>query len=130
MRRPDKKPLVLVVEDDVDASTVAVSMLQILGFDTQPALDAQQALAILSRSKPDLVLLDICLPDLSGEAVLRILRRLEEHANTPVLAVSAVYPEKNPITKRMHEHGILGFLPKPFNFGQLREALDQVLPQG
>ena len=50
-----RRPLALVVEDDPDASTVAVSMLRILGFETRQAMDAQQALSALSTSKPDLV---------------------------------------------------------------------------
>lgn len=122
-----QKPLAVVVEDDADAATVAVSMLNILGFDTQQAADAQQALSILARTSPDLVLLDICLPDLSGADVLRVLRRLSEHAETPVLVCSAVYPENNPITQRMKEQGVLAFLPKPFSFSALRDAVSEIL---
>jgi DNA-binding response OmpR family regulator len=121
------RKVALVVEDDPDAASVAASMLQILGFQVELAVDAQQALMSLSASTPDLVMLDICLPDLDGSAILRIMRRLDEHSTTPVLAVSAVYPENNKLAKAMKEQGVLDYLPKPFTFSQLRKAVQPVL---
>ena len=133
-RRPGRRaaagaPLAVVVEDDVDASTVVVSMLQILGFETRQAVDGQQALALLARISPDLVVMDINLPDLSGADVLRILRRLREHADTPVLAVSAVYAEESELTRKMWDSGIIGYLPKPFSLAQLRAAVGELAPE-
>jgi len=117
---------VLLVEDDPDAAQVAMGMLHLLGYEIEHVENAHQALAALAERAPELVVLDICLPDLDGADVLTIMRRLREHAQTPVLAVSAVYPVDNVLVRRMMELGLVGYLPKPFKFAQLKSVLEPV----
>ncbi len=125
---PDEdKLLALVVEDDEDASLIAASMLALLGFETLQAASAHEALMILANQKPTLLVLDICLPDFDGPDLLQIIRRLREHADTPVLVVSAVHPSDADATAHMREHGILGFLSKPFSLKRLQDAINDLL---
>ena len=106
-----EQPLALVVEDDPDAATVAISMLQILGFDTRQAADAQQALSILASTKLDLVVLDIMLPGMSGLDVLRDLR--ESKTDIRVIVLTALADESDVV--RGFEFGADDYMAKPFS---------------
>ncbi|MDR3479976.1 MAG: response regulator [Burkholderiaceae bacterium] len=84
---------ILVVEDDADSASVLEAYLQRDGFEVAIAADGQRAVEMHSRWEPDLVLLDVMLPKLSGTDVLSAIRR---SGDTPVIMLTAVgdEPEK------------------------------------
>ncbi|MDQ2957949.1 MAG: response regulator transcription factor [Actinomycetota bacterium] len=78
--RPDgAAPRVLVVDDEAGITDALVSALRFEGFDAQGALDGSTALVLAARQQPDLVILDVMLPDLDGLEVLHRLRIASEH---------------------------------------------------
>ncbi len=78
--------LVLVVEDEPEIAEVLEGYLRREGFRTERALDGRQALSLIRAARPDLVLLDIMLPEMDG---LEVLRRIRSNGNTPVILVTA-----------------------------------------
>lgn len=120
-------PLVLIVEDDEDAATVARGMLNLLGYRSQVAPDAHDALHILHQTRPAMILLDVNLPTMDGLSLLRIARQLKGVDAIPVVAASAYYGGEGPIARQMRKEGIHSFLDKPFTLKGLREAIDGAL---
>jgi len=82
-------PRVLVVEDYADAREMYVNFLELNGMEVVQAPDGLTALAHLSAGRPDVVVLDINLPQLDGIEVLRRIRGDPETVNIPVIVVSA-----------------------------------------
>jgi len=84
---------ILVVEDDADSASILEAYLRRDGFDVAIAGDGARAIQLHAQWKPDLVLLDVMLPKLSGTEVLSTIRR---SGDTPVIMVTAMgdEPEK------------------------------------
>jgi len=122
-------PMAMVIEDDPDAAEVATGMLQMLGFRVRICPDAHDALFALSGTSPDLILLDICLPEMDGVNLLKVARRVKEARDVPVIAASAIYPRGGPIQRALEDLGVRAYLNKPFTLSGLKQALDQVMPR-
>lgn len=104
---------ILVVEDEPDIQELICYHLDKEGFATRKANDGKEALTIIERNKPDLVLLDLMLPKLGGIEVLKTIRYTWAMEELPVIIVSARTDEVDIITAL--ELGADNFLPKPFS---------------
>lgn len=81
---------ILLVEDDDALAGVYLVRLQAEGFDVKRVSDGEQALAAATDYKPDLILLDIMMPKISGFEVLDILRNTPETANVKIIVLTAL----------------------------------------
>ena len=105
---------VLVIEDDREIRTLLQSSLAAEGFSVQTAVSVSEATALLQHSLPDIVLLDLGLPDGDGADLVRDIRRRH---NLPVLVVSARHQEAEKV--KLLDAGADDFLSKPFSMGEL-----------
>lgn len=103
------KPRVLIVEDDPRVGLQLRAGLLAAGMDAELARDGQQAEAGLKRLRPDLVLLDVGLPDTTGDV---LLSRWQLQAPVPVIVVSARTDLRTRVG--MFSAGAVDFVPKPF----------------
>ena len=103
-------PLVLIVDDATDNREGYAQYLQFCGFRTVEAATGADAITEAHRSRPDVILLDMRLPQIDGVGVARRLRA-EGFANTPIIAVSACVFE--PDVAAALESGCDMFLAKP-----------------
>jgi DNA-binding response OmpR family regulator len=88
---PPKHPQrILLVEDDDALANVYVSRLQAEGFDVRRVKNGEDALATTLSYKPDLIILDVMMPKVSGFDVLDILRNTPETANTKIIMLTAL----------------------------------------
>ncbi|RUL73660.1 response regulator [Dyella choica] len=101
---------VLVVEDDADSASILEAYLRRDGFDVGLAGDGLRAIEVHAHWKPDLVLLDVMLPRLSGIEVLSSIRRT---SNTPVIMVTAVGDEPEKLGAL--RYGADDYVVKPYN---------------
>lgn len=101
------KSRVLVVEDDEQLRRIITSNLAARGHEVRQAADASTALAALAEDKPDLLILDINLPDRTGWDVLRDAR-LPDDVRVLMLTAVPVSP------RRLAEFRPVAYLPKPF----------------
>ena len=108
---------VLVVDDNRDAADVLTTLIKLLGHEVREAYDGASALESFPAFQPDIVLLDIGLPDMDGYAVARRLRSLDAGRKARVIAMSGFGPD--PDTGRAGEHGIEHHLIKPIDVTQL-----------
>lgn len=104
---------ILIVEDDSDIRALMAFHLRNHGYTTEEAKDGEEALEMLSSSVPDLVLLDLMLPKLSGLDVLSAIRSGSSTKRIPVIVASALTGE-NDIIKSL-EDGADDYITKPFS---------------
>lgn len=105
---------VLVVEDDHEIRSLMKSSLGVEGFDVLTAASVSEAAAVLRHAKPDVVLLDLGLPDGDGIDLVHQVRR---HNALPILVVSARHQESEKI--KLLDAGADDYLTKPFSVGEL-----------
>jgi CheY-like chemotaxis protein len=105
------RPRVLVVDDDPDDREIYGRMLCYNGFDVVFALDGATALDQAAKYPPDLVLLDLCLPDMSGLDVLERLRDRPQCVATPVVALSGLRQDR--VAAKVRDAGFDNFIEKP-----------------
>jgi two-component system KDP operon response regulator KdpE len=105
---------VLVVEDDREIRTLMQSTLAVEGFDVHTAVSLSEASALIRHALPDLVVLDLGLPDGDG---LELVQQIRKQHTLPILIVSARHQEDQKI--RMLDAGADDYLVKPFSVGEL-----------
>jgi two-component system phosphate regulon response regulator PhoB len=105
--------LLLIVEDEIEIVELIEFHARRDGFETKVAHSGRSALEVIPRDKPDLVILDLMLPDIDGLEVLRRLRRSEESANLPILIVTSKGDESDVVAGI--ELGADDYVTKPFS---------------
>jgi two-component system cell cycle response regulator DivK len=119
---------VLIVEDNDKNMKLVRDILQHEGYATLEAATGREGLRLAREARPDLVLMDIQLPDIDGIAVLREIRRDAALDAVPVLAVSAsVMPDEQ---RTIVSSGFDAFLTKPIRLQQFRETVQRMLKEG
>lgn len=103
-------PLILVVDDEPKVARLARDYLEKNGFRVLTASDGQSALTTARREKPDLVILDLMLPQIDGREVCRILRR---ESDVPIIMLTALSEEIDQVTGL--EIGADDYITKPFS---------------
>ena len=116
---------ILIVEDDTDLAMLVTLHLRQAGHDVQRAESGQAALAALANFKPDLVLLDLLLPDVVGLSLCETLRATEATAQVPIVFVSGCHENE---TRRLSlEAGADDFIVKPFDLDDLINRVEAQL---
>jgi len=102
-----KKPLVLIVDDFEDSRDMYGYVLSEAGFQVESAADGHEGLDKAVRSRPDIILMDLSLPDLDGWEVIRLLKDQESTRHIPVVILTAYDLPTTPLA------GCDGVLIKP-----------------
>lgn len=121
----DMKPRVLVVEDEAALATLLSYNLEQNGFTVLEARDGEEALLIAEEQRPDLVLLDWMLPQVSGIEVCRRLRGRPETRNLPIIILTARGEEADRI--RGLDTGADDYITKPFSMTELIARIRAVM---
>lgn len=111
-RESGRAPVVLVVDDQPANVRVVGQLLTRAGFDVVPALSGEEGLALATESAPDLVLLDMRMPGLTGFDVLQALQQLDGTREVPVIFLTAD-DERDSLT-RAFAAGAVDYIVKPF----------------
>jgi two-component system, OmpR family, response regulator RegX3 len=121
----DTRPLVLVVDDEESYRQALASGLSHEGFAVELAADGHEALRLFHRVHPDLVLLDVMLPDQSG---VELCQRMRALAPVPIIMVTARDSEVDIVLGL--ELGASDYVPKPFRLRELVARMRAVLRRG
>ena len=126
-----EKPKILIVDDEVRNRILLEDICISMGYDTLQADDGTSALAMMSQQLPDLVLLDIMMPQMNG---LEVLERISDNSklkHMPVIVVTAL-DEINHAVKCI-EKGAIDYLPKPFNItvlsARIKNSIEKKIAQ-
>ncbi|MBN1445232.1 MAG: response regulator [Candidatus Omnitrophica bacterium] len=107
------KKTILIIEDNEQNLYLATFLLERNGFEVESARDGTEGIAMANQIKPDLILLDIQLPEIDGYAVARALRQNPALKETPIVAVTSYAMPGD--RERTIEAGCTGYIEKPIN---------------
>jgi len=122
-----KQKTVMIIEDEADAAELFSEMMRINGFRVIKMFSSAPAIPIITQEKPDVILLDVMMPDISGLEVLRYIRREPDLSATPVIILSAKSMPSD--IKTGIEAGASLYLTKPVGFQDLKNAVELVLAE-
>ncbi len=116
----------VIVEDNVSLADIYKTRLELLGYTCFVAYDGREALALIEKELPDLVLLDLMVPKVAGDQILEIMRASEWGKNIKVLIVSNLNEADAPAGLR--NQGIEGYAVKAnLSNDQLDQLVDNIL---
>ncbi len=119
------KKFILIIDDSQTNNLLLQAVLEEEGYTVQTTLTALEALNILYKEKPALVLLDLFMPKSSGFQLLEKIKQNEEFVNVPVIIISSL--NDRDATKRLFEIGANEFLPKPVDINMLKNIVSRYL---
>jgi diguanylate cyclase (GGDEF)-like protein len=112
------KPIVLIVDDNPHNLRVVTDMMEESGYEPVIALSGKKALGFIEIQKPDLILLDVKMPELDGYEVCRILKSDSQTRDIPIIFLT-VQSDLDDVIKGF-ESGAVDFISKPFNILELQ----------
>jgi CheY-like chemotaxis protein len=115
------KPTILVVEDFDDTRVMMRTLLEMEGYRIVEASNGREAVEVAAAEHPNLVLMDLNLPEMDGLEAVRRIRGIETLCDVPIIAVTAHSPEL--CYNRARSAGCNGLLTKPLDFDQLDELV-------
>ena len=122
---PASKRTIMVVDDNPDIVTIVKTLLEGNGFKVQPASSGQEVFILLTKKKPDLILLDIMMPWMDG---LEVLTRLKSYSNTstiPVVLLTAKQPDE--AINGGYDLWADSYITKPFTNPQLLNVINRLI---
>lgn len=118
-------PSILIIEDEEDYNVLLTRILTSNGYEVYSASNGEDGLVKAALYNPDLIILDLMLPGMSGLEVCRMLKMLPERKDTPIIMVSAL---DRPVDKKYAlEAGANLYLPKPLKTPVLLKEIDSQL---
>ena len=116
---------VLIVDDNGNNLTLEKDLLEVAGFQIFIAQDASSGIAIARKEKPDIIIMDVRLPDMRGSEAAMILRQDKETSDTPIVFVTAsVMAEGKEEIKHIANSGFIG---KPINTRTFAKEISQFI---
>ena len=118
----------LVVDDEPDAALILAKTLLARGYRVTTAESGLQAINLAKAEKPDLILLDILMPDMDGTQVAAALQEDETTKNIPVIFLTCLITKKTQeIGLRYHDAGQYVFMSKPYDLDNLLMEIDRLV---
>lgn len=119
------KKSVVIIEDEPFIIEALTFLLENEGLVVRSITDGANAIDFIIKSKPNLVILDIMLPNVSGMKILEDIRSMDEISNLPVLMLTAKGQKKD--RRAAEEAGVSKFMTKPFDNQELIENVKAML---
>lgn len=113
---------ILIIDDEPKIIRFVRTSLSLAGYDILTASTGQEALSVIENESPDLIILDLGLPDIDG---LEVLRKIRSYSTLPVLILTARHDEKDKV--RGLELGADDYLTKPFGTQELKARIQAIL---
>src|SRR6185312_11958628 len=120
-RGEDLMPTALIVEDEPEANELLSMLVQLRGYQTDSAFTGNQALEKVEQVRPDIVFLDLMLPDINGYDVCRQLKAHRDTSGIPVVLVTARLAAENRL--QGFRVGATDYVPKPYTPDQIFGAM-------
>ncbi len=125
LKKKSRSAKILVIDDEPDLVSTVQCRLEWCKFEIVTASNGQEALEKAASEKPDLILLDIDMPGMSGHEVLEHMSNRPDLKEIPVIMCTALC-EAEDIAKAS-SYGVVDYIAKPFDFSELVEKISNVL---
>ena len=122
----EEKKRVLCIEDDPEMIDLIKLILERKGFEVLEAVGGKEGLEVSRREMPDLILLDLMMPEVDGWEVFRRMRADEQLKDIPVIVVTAK-AQSIDIVLGLHIAKVDGYVTKPFGPQELLKSVNKVL---
>lgn len=116
---------VLVIENHTDMREMLVRIIDLMGFTAIASRNGKEGVAKALAEKPDLILMDIMMPEISGWEATRILRDNPKTKDIPVLAATVLFRPSD--LQKCITVGCNDYIVKPFTVGQLRRKIERLI---
>lgn len=117
----------LVVENEPDSLDLLVTFLELHGAHPLGVDDSRKGLEAVDAFQPNLILLDLSMPDLDGWELQRLLRARPALDDVPIIAVTALVMP--PEQMRVQDAGFDGYITKPYRIGTLAQRIQKIIEQ-
>jgi CheY-like chemotaxis protein len=114
---------VLICDDDTEIVNVCTIILKKKGYEVITTQTSENIFDMVENKRPDLILMDLWIPEMGGEAATVKLKQNPETKDIPIILFSA-HNDVEQVAKRIHAEG---FLPKPFRISELEDVLNKHL---
>lgn len=125
VRKAKAKPRILVADDDPEILSLLTLRLKSRGYEVLEAHDGEQALSVARAKKPDLLLLDVMMPQKNGWEVAREIKQDASTRSIGIVMLTAIGEKMNELTSPLY--GADAFVDKPFEFDKLEKTIAGVL---
>ena len=119
------KFLILVVDDSADNVAVMSLHLQDAGYKVVTASNGEEAISVAAQTMPNLILMDISMPQLDGLGATRRIREHDTLRDVPIIAVTAFGTEG--FQRAAYDVGVSGYLTKPIDFERMQQLVARLL---
>ncbi len=119
---------VAIIDDNISFVDVLGRFLAMKNFEVISAFDGTEGIKTVSRVMPDIILLDIMMPGLSGYEVCEKLKKVDKTKNIPIIFLTVCSRPED--IKKGYELGAAFYITKPFNYTELIEGINKVLKEG
>jgi two-component system cell cycle response regulator DivK len=127
MTTSNEKTTILYVEDNLDNRVLVRRILMSENYVVLEAVNAADALKILNNARPDLILMDINMPDMDGYTLTARIKAMPGFERTPILALTANVMRGD--KEKTLEAGCDGYIQKPLDIDQLIREVERFLPR-
>ncbi|MFQ5917213.1 MAG: PleD family two-component system response regulator [Candidatus Binatia bacterium] len=124
----DNKRTIMVVDDNPDIVTIVKTILEVKGYVVQSAFSGQEVLNLLEEQKPDLIILDVMMPQMDGLEVLTRLKGDPGTASIPIILLTAKVQYEDVLGG--YKMGADYYITKPFTSTQLINGINLLLGEG
>ena len=122
-----ERPLILIADDDPEIRRILQAHLATMQCDIIEAFDGENTLEQVIINKPDLVVLDVMMPELNGWEICKYVKTHDEYAHTGVVMLTAIGATVNELTSPIY--GADEFVDKPFDLDELEFKIRKVLSE-
>ena len=122
------KKKILIVEDISDLRTILRTVVESLGYSSLLASNGREAVDMAAAELPDLIMMDIVMPEMDGLQATRLIRQNPKTSSIPILAVTALGVHKD--RDDCLQSGCNDYIAKPFKFAQLILRIEKLLKSG
>ena len=117
---------ILIIEDHSDMRELLCWQIELMGFTPITAKQGKEGVEKALSEKPELIILDIMMPEMDGWEVARQIRAHDEMKTTPILAATALFRDADLIA--CTAAGCNGYIVKPFTFQELQVKVSEMIP--
>ena len=125
MKDEEGQVTLLLVEDTEDNRFMMRRLLEMTGYRVVEAMNGEEAVKLAELESPQLILMDLSLPVIDGLAATRLIRKLPELTDTPIIAVSA--HDSSDFQSDALEAGCNSYITKPIDFNELEQLIATLL---